>query len=555
MKKSKRDYLNTRHSSLTLERSTWIDHWRDLQDYILPRRGRFLLSNTNKGSKLNNKIIDSTATDSVRILASGLMSGLTNPSRPWFKLTIDDKDLMDSGPVKNWLETIEERMNMVFTKSNLYNVLPQVYEELGVFGTGPMIVEEDFQDIIFCQSFTAGEYMIAQDNRGRPNELWQEFRYTVMQCVREFGLENVSQSVRDQYDKGNYDHWVDIRRAIEPNDGRFDMGLQRDRPFRSVYWECSTSNPDDMFLDIRGYRENPIMGPRWHVTGMDIYGRSQGMDALGDCKQLQKMQQRKLEGLDKWVRPPMKGSGGLKNKKASILPGDLTYLGDANSQDIFEPAFQVNPEIRQVADEIVQVQERIKRTFFVDLFLMLSYGSASDRRQITAREIEERHEEKLIMLGPVLQRLNDELYDPLIDRVFSIMDRNGLIPEPPEELEDGMPIDVEYVSILQQAQKAVATTSMDRFFGTVGNLANMDQKVLAKVNFNDAVDRYADMYGVPASVVNSDSEAADLISAAQEQAAAENAAAQAAEAAKTAKDLSQAETSGGSNVLTDITGM
>jgi hypothetical protein len=33
-----------------------------------------------------------------------------------------------------------------------------------------------------------------------------------------------------------------------------------------------------------------------------------------------------------------------------------------------------------------------------------------------------------LALGPVLERTGDELLDPLVDRVFELMDRNGAHP-------------------------------------------------------------------------------------------------------------------------------
>ena len=74
----------------------------------------------------------------------------------------------------------------------------------------------------------------------------------------------------------------------------------------------------------------------------------------------------------------------------------------------------------------------------------------------------ERHEEKLLMIGPVLERLHHEMLSPLIELTFARMVSAGIVPPAPEELH-GRQLNVEFVSVLAQAQRAVATNSIDRF--------------------------------------------------------------------------------------------
>jgi hypothetical protein len=92
----------------------------------------------------------------------------------------------------------------------------------------------------------------------------------------------------------------------------------------------------------------------------------------------------------------------------------------------------------------------VRAAFYADLFLM-----ATQLEEVrSATEIAERREEKLVMLGPVLERLHDDLLEPLIGRVFQIMCRNGYIPPPPFEELDGMKLQPEYVSSMQVGQSA-----------------------------------------------------------------------------------------------------
>lgn len=549
MTNDRRNRYLRRLSDLQNERSNYFGHWQELSEYILPRRGRFLTSKRNDGRKKNNKIIDSTATIAVRTLAAGMMSGITSPARPWFRLSTPDPELMEQADVKQWLFDVEKRMRDIFNRSNLYNALQTVYEELAVFGTGAMLVQEDYDDVIRCYPFTVGEYTLALSDRLDVNTFYREFDLTVAQMVEWFGKDNCSEGVQAMFRNGSVDKWQRIVQVIEPNvlrdTSKKDKG---NMPFRSVYFEKGGNG--ETFLAEEGYEEFPVMAPRWHVTGVDIYGRSPGMDALGDVKALQIEQKRKAQGIDKMVNPPMQAPSSLRGQLASVLPGGVTYVDNVTqSGGGFKPVYEVNPRLSELQQDILETQSRIRQTFYADLFQMLSL---SNRAQITAREIDERHEEKLLMLGPVLERLHAELLNPLIDRVFNIMLRNKLVPTPPESLQ-GVEIKVDYISMMAQAQRAIGTASIERLAGFVGNLAGAMPSVLDKFDADQAIDEYADMLGVPPRVVLSDDKVKEVRAAREQQLAQQQAMEQIGQGAQAAKVLSEADT-GGENMLNTLLG-
>jgi hypothetical protein len=494
-----KDHFLKRLAALKGERASFVSHWQELSTNILPRRGRFLSSDTNRGSKKNSKIINDTATIAVRTLASGMMSGITSPARPWFRLGAPDPKLMDVQAVKDWLHVVEGRMREVFIRSNVYNALPVMYEELGVFGTAAMIVLADHEDVIRCYPLTAGEYFIANNYRNAVDTIYREVSMTVSQVIGQFGRENVSDWVKTAFDNGNVDQWVEIIHAVEPNDNRNPKMVDaRNKRFLSVYFEKGGAT--DQFLRVSGFDTFAAMVPRWHLTGSDVYGRSPGMDALGDIKALQTEEKRKAQAIDKMVTPPVNAPGSMKNAAVTLLPGGINYLDASQGNQGVTPAYQVNPRIIELADDINRTEHRINRAFYADLFLMLSQ---SDRRQITAREIDERHEEKLLALGPMLERLHGELLDPLIDRTFDVMLNAGMLPPPPKELH-GITLRVEYVSMLAQAQQAVGIGAVERAMGFVAQAAQMNPEVIDKFNFDQAVDEYGRMLGLPPSLILSD---------------------------------------------------
>jgi hypothetical protein len=239
------------------------------------------------------------------------------------------------------------------------------------------------------------------------------------------------------------------------------------------------------------------------------------------------------------TNPPMMGPSSLRNQRSSLLPGDMTYI-DANATGAkFEPVQRVEgQQIAAVGAEIMEHVRRIGEVFLTNMWLMMSN---SDRREITAREVDERHEEKMLQIGPTLERLHDEVLDPLIDRVFGIMLRRGLLPEIPPELA-GATLKVEYVSIMAQAQKVLSTSSVDRLSAFIANLQSVVPSIVDIANWDEVVKYYAESLGTKPSLVRSAEEVAAIRQARQQAQAQAQQQAQAAEAAQTAQRLARAPT-------------
>jgi len=503
--KTKRAELLTRWGHLRSERATWWSHWQEVTTYLLPRNGRYFEQDRNKGHRRHNSIYDNTGTRALRTLGAGMMAGATSPARPWFRLGTADPDLNKYPPVQLWLADVTERMQLVFQKSNTYRTLHGIYEELGAFGTAGSIVLPDSKNAIHHYPVTIGEYAIASDYQGRVNTLYREFQKTVGEVVREFGYNKCSTSVKNLYDRGSLDQWITLVHAIEPRDDRerdFSKKDNMNMKYKSCYFEIGGDGED--VLRESGYRDFPAIVPRWGIAGGDVYGNSPGMEALGDIKQLQHEQLRKAQGIDYQTKPPLQVPSYLKNRDVDSLPGGVTFID--GQQGKIETAFNVNLNLQHLLQDIQDVRGRINSSFYADLFLMLA--NATDTR-MTATEVAERHEEKLLMLGPVLERLHNELLDPLIDNTFNRMIEAGLVPPAPEELQ-GMDLSVEFVSMLAQAQRAIGTNSVDRYTSSMGMIAQMKPDVLDKFDSDKWANEYANMLGISPELVVADKEVARI---------------------------------------------
>ncbi|BAQ93822.1 putative phage head-tail connector protein (p21) [uncultured Mediterranean phage uvMED] len=503
--KTKRQQLLTRWGHLRSERATWWSHWQEVTTYLLPRNGRYFEQDRNKGHRRHNSIYDNTGTRALRTLGAGMMAGATSPARPWFRLGTTDPDLNKFPPVQLWLSDVTERMQLVFTKSNTYRTLHGIYEELGAFGTAGSIVLPDSKNAIHHYPVTIGEYAIATDYQGRVNTLFREFQKTVGETVREFGYNKCSTSVKNLYDRGSLDQWITIIHGIEPRDDRERDYKKKDNmnmKYKSCYFE--QGGDGEQVLRESGFRDFPAIIPRWGIAGGDVYGNSPGMEALGDVKQLQHEQLRKAQGIDYQTKPPLQVPSYMKNRDVDSLPGGVTFID--GQQGKIETAFNVNLNLNHLLQDIQDVRGRINSSFYADLFLMLA--NATDTR-MTATEVAERHEEKLLMLGPVLERLHNELLDPLIDNTFNRMVEAGLVPPAPEELQ-GTELNVEFVSMLAQAQRAIGTNSVDRYTNSMGMIAQMKPDVLDKFDSDKWANAYGEMLGIDPELIVPDKQVARI---------------------------------------------
>lgn len=543
--------LNERLKHMDKTREPWKKTWREISDYFLPRRYPWLLTDKEhrSASVRNRQLLDSTSIFALRTLATGMMNGITSPARPWFRLRIAGfSEDEETHAARIWLDEAADRMMLIMSESNFYQALGILYLEWCAFGTASMSIYEDFDNVIWCYNFAIGEFYVESDYNGRVVRFGRKFSRTVEQVVEEFGIENVSKTVRADYESGDIrrTNSVYIAHLIEPNDPE-DRLVRPSARFREFYWELGKET--NQALRVSPADEFPTICPRWEVYGTDDYGSSPCMDALPDVLQLQHLIKRRAQGLDKMVDPPMLLNKNLATRPKSMMPGAQTYVSGTDLRAGATPAYQINIPFQELNLDIATTQDRIKRTLFNDLFRMISELDTVR----SATEIDARREEKLVLLGPVLERFESEGLSPSIERIFNICLRAGVFPEPPAELAE-VEIQIQYVSILSDAQRAVGTVSIERSLQLIGNMAAMYPNILDIVNEEETVREYFDAIGLKARLTRSRDEVAERAAARQEQ----EQMSQAAEAGQAliggAQQLSETDLGGGQNALQRIMG-
>lgn len=558
-----RKHCQRRKAAMIEEREPWMTDWRQVSEYIDPTRGRFDEGEDRKNAAKRSraKIINNTATRALRVMSAGMMSHMTSKSRPWFRLTTPDPALAERADVRLWLDREAQGIRDTLAKSNFYKAMPVFYTEDGMYGIAAMLQLENATEVIRFHPLTVGSYAVGLDDEGRVDSLWRCYKKTARQLVQRYGLVGEDGKRKPDPSKmptalvqafaNNPDQTFTVEALIEPNPdakpGMGPLGLQapKFRPYREVVWIQGAATDGHGCLDIGGHYEAPFVSARWNPVGDDVYSTCPGIDSLGDIKQLQYLEGKKLKQIDLLSEPPLSLPDSMRGKSASLNPGAKTYLPrsehGAKAEVLYQPHYGA---VQATAAEIREVESRLEAAFFYSLFLMLD---ALDDRDRTATEIAERKEEKATVLGPTVEAISDEVLDHVVVRTFRLRERAGLVTPAPQVLAN-VPLKIEYTSILAQAAKAYGLSSIERTIGFAGQMAQaFGPQVLDKIDVDQAIDEYADRQGSPASIVRSD----DNVAAIREGRAQQERMQQAAAMAKPLADAATAMKTMGETVNAD----
>lgn len=543
----------TRLEVLKTQRSEWESLHYDVQQYVLPRRGRF----QNRGEKptsvrKSTKIINATATWAMRVLGAGMQGGLTSPARPWFRLRSPDPEKNKFFAVQEWLDQVMRGMYFELARSNFYTCIHNSYMDEGGFGC-TCVAQEDHSlavspmdtALFMFSRFPVGEYYLASSYDGSVDTVYRVFPITLRAAAMRFGVDRLSEA-RQKMLETKPDEYIDILHVYEPRKvirpGKIDNS---NWPLASVYIELGGQNNNGQpgILEDGGYQEPAIFTARWDAFLECPYGGSPCHDVLPDIKMLQQQERSGIKGFHKSVDPPIISPTAYRGR-LRINPGDITYADGPDAAQL-KPLYEREPRLDWLEQRIARCVAQIREGLYSDLFLMIM-----EKPNMTATEVAERQESKLIQLGPVIERQFHELLDPIIDRTFAIMLRAGRIPPPPRELE-GETLKVEYISLLAQAQKLVNTRSLDAELSHVERVAALQPSAIDVFDGEQSIREYAEAVGTAPKIMRTEDEIQKIrqARASQEQEAQKRLDAQ--QAIEGAQRLSQTDTSG-DNALTEL---
>ncbi len=503
------------------DRSNWDSLWQELADYIVPRKNFIITKPLQGGSRQTNRLFDSTAIFANERLASTMQGTLTSSAFPWFSLKMRSEELNEVEEVKKWLEESSSMVLAALRQSNFESEMQELYLDIGGFGTGGMFIGERelersgrFPGFRF-RAMPVGNYTITEDEEGRVVSVFYEFELSVTAAEERFGKTNLSDDSQRKLDDDNKkDDKIKILHAVFRRPGINENQVTVTTPSRLLPWAS-------LFIEIekrkklqeKGYHEFPFIVPRWAKAPGETYGRGPGMTALPDIRTLNRAVDLRFRAWAKAVDPPLSVIdraviGRVRLTPASINP---TRSHDAIREIITQSRFDVS-NVNE--DRLIQ---SILRIFFHDLVQF----RRKEGTPISATEAGIIFSLMERLLGPTLGRIRSEALAPLVNRLFRMMLRAGVLPRIPNAVlraveQNQAQIDVRYEGPLARAQRSAEVEAVEAVAALLLPLREAFPDIMDIIDADEMARGVAEQRGLPQRFIRSKASIVKIRSVRQE---------------------------------------
>ena len=489
--------LMKRFGSLKTYRSNWESHWQEIGDFVAPNKGNITKKRTH-GDKNTERIFDGTAQFAAELMASSMHGMLTNSGTPWFSLRYTDDEFETDDTSKEWLEAATDTMYVEIGRSNFHEAINELYFDLVTFGTAVMFVDTDKEGTLRFSTRHISECYVSEDEFGRVDTVFREFKMPARAAVAQFGEENITQRLLKKSQDDPYD-MVELLHVVMPRYDRDTVKIDaKNKPVASIYLDPG----DKKIISESGFDEFPYMVPRFRKASYENgYGRSPAMTALADIKMLNEMSKAVIQAAQLQIHPPLLVPDDGFILPVRTVPGGLNFYR-SGTRDRIEP-LNIGANNPLGENQLEQRRTAIRAAFYVDQLV------TGNRPGMTATEVIQKSTEKMRILAPLTGRLQSELLRPLIDRIFNLITKKkGFAPAP--ETMAGNEIDIEYVSPLAKAQRQGDVQASLELFQFLAPLMQVDPNVVDFLDVDGLAKHIIKTTGVPASVVRGAEEVAAI---------------------------------------------
>lgn len=497
-----------RFSGLKANRSIWEQQYQEIDELVAPSPNRFNSNQPTPGIKVNQKVFDVTATQALNRFIAAMSSTLTPRSQRWHRLSVA-KSYQENKEIQIYLDQVTDILfNVRYNpKGNFASQIDECYRSLGKFGTACMFVDDELGKGIRYKAIHLSEIYVSENAVGIVDTVYRKFQYTARQAIEAFGEDNMPDKIL-QANENNPDLQFWFIHAVYPNK-EHDESKYDSFKFKSCYI-CEDCK---VVVSEGGYRTMPYAASRYITEPGEMYGRSPAMDVLPEIKTLNRARKANLRNLEKLADPPILAHEDAAESGLNMQAGSINFgMVDSDGRPLAIP-FNSGARIDLTVEEINQMRQMINEAFLVTLFQILV-----ESPQMTATEVQYRQQEKGEMLAPTMGRQQSELIAPIIERELDILSAAGVLPPMPDALlELGGVIEIEYEAPLNKIMRSSEATSILQTLQTAAGLAQFDPIAIKKLKIPEAIDIIADIWGVPADIIRSNEEIAQMEAAAAQQ--------------------------------------
>jgi uncharacterized protein YbaA (DUF1428 family) len=507
--------IKARYDALWGIRKTAEQTWDLIEKYICPLHGgKFFQDQTSEHEidwRRGRDLFDSTAILAGTTLASSVHGAITAPNSRWFDFRFRDTKLNTEDAPKEWLQDCSERVWYALQESDFNLQINEAYQDLVCFGTSCLVEEAESETEWLGLDFSTlpiREIYFEQNHKGQIENFYRRYEWTPLQIVTKFG-KDAPESMKEkakQAQQADQKHVVIF--AIYPRKDKRNVDTSKvqtpkNRPFGSKFVLHDTA---EQIGDDGGHYEMPAFMPRWLKTSGSMWGYGPGTIALSDVMTLNTMVEQRLAAAAKVIDPPSLVTERGLMSDLDLTSGGQTVVRDINGIRPYESGARFD-----VADGLIMdLRININKIFLVDR-LELKESPA-----MTATEVNARFDLMQRLLGPVLGRLQTDLLDPMIERTFKILARSGQLLPIPEQLKGFNPdMDVMYIGPMARAQKSDSIGMMTQWAGMMGEMAQMFPETAVLVDGEKLGRELAEAMNVPATIVRSGAEVAEIADAKQ----------------------------------------
>lgn len=505
--------ITERYSALFTARTSWDSMWREIAAYIMPRRVPGLQGTVETPSVQNEAMLfDTTAVRANMTLANGQLAWMSPLEAPWFAFEPTGEQ---GDEEKRWLSKATRTARDELAISSFYTAVHEFYLDRGAFGTAAIYIESGSKRTINAQHWPVGTFVIDEDDNGLVDTVIREFKLSPRQAVLRFGEDKVStktleasKDAKRANDKVCYLHAIYPREDAERDQAKLD---DVNMPIASVYVEKDSNH----VCKISGFEEMPVMVSRYLEWGSGyggLYGWSPSFAALPEARQLNFLQKMMDALSEKMAFPPVLAPEELEGEIDPNAMGVTYFSKDLAQMQALPKEWQTAGKYDIGLERVQERQKAINDAFHVDLFQMF----AQLTKQMTAREVAERSQEKLIQFSPTFSRLTSELFNPLLERVFGILLRAGKFGEVPQsmirkltETTGFVPVpQVQYSSRIALALRSLPALGYQRTLERLVGMAQVVPAVLDNFDFDRAERDTSLIDGMPAEFLKSEQDVA-----------------------------------------------
>jgi hypothetical protein len=484
--------------------------WKIIEQFIAPYRvDPFNTQQTGENAIdwRKREIFDSTAIDANSNLAAHMHGALTNSVVKWFTHQYKQKDLRKDQEAKAWLEEADAINYQSLQESTFDNEANEYYLDLTSFGSAAMMSEPDEDDTgdlagIDYKTIPIDECYFDLDVKGHTINFYRELMWTRDQMIDKFGLDAViridelREAKPDQTIRYKLIYCVYKRQDVT-NFNPWVIAAPDLRPYGSKYIFVKTK---ETIGKEGGHHEAPVFFSKWRQVSGSMWGYSPSMIAIWDVLSLNQMDELIMVAGEKVLDPTI-----LTTRKGVYGDIDLSAGGTVVVQDIdrsikaFESAARFDVSAMNKQDLI----RSIERIYFVNE-LQLKESPA-----MTATEVNARIQLMQRLLGPTFGYLRTGFLGPAIERNFRINFRYRKFPPlPPVLVQRQADLEIQYLGTLAKAQKAEESQSIGRVIQLGQVMSETFPGVLDNLSGDEALRAFAEIEGVPASIVRSQADVA-----------------------------------------------